>query len=169
LLAAFSVLPAVLAVSCGGGASDITLTINSPSPGQMMNLSPFVVQGLASDAPKDAKVWLVVGGMEDGQYFGVDSVDIDPALRGDDGIAWQTQFYYSLCSPNFMPGKRDVLLVETDLDLLNDLAQALANQEPVGKELLQEHVLASVMVDIQPDKAECEGENETPQSAAEEP
>ncbi|GAG08611.1 unnamed protein product [marine sediment metagenome] len=163
-----SVLPAVLAAACGGGG-ELTLSIDSPSPGAVLSSSPFVVQGLASEAPKEAKVWLVVGGVEDGQYFGVNSVNIDPALRGDDGIAWQTQFYYSLCSPNFEPGERDVLLVESDLDLLNELAQALANQEPVDRELLREHVLASVMVDIQPDPAECEGEEETPQTEAEEP
>jgi hypothetical protein len=140
------------------------MSIDSPSPGGVLSSSPFVVQGLASDAPKEKKVWLVVGGLEDGQYFGVNSVDIDPALRGDDGIAWQTQFYYSICSPNFKPGKRDVLLVETNLDLLNEIAQALANQKPMTRERLADHVLASVMVDIQPDPAECEGQGGTPQS-----
>jgi hypothetical protein len=127
------------------------------------------VQGLASNVPENGKIWLVVGGVEDGQYFGVNSVDIDPGLRGDDGIAWQTQFYYSLCSPNFEPGEREVLLVETDLDLLNELAQALANQEPVDRELVTDHVLASITVDIQPNPAECEEAEETPQSEPEGP
>jgi len=162
------VLAAVLAAACGG-ESKLTLTVGSPSPGDVLNSSPFVVQGLASKVPEKAKVWLVVGGVADGQYFGVNSVDIDPGLRGDEGIAWQTQFYYSLCSPNFEPGKREVLLVETDMDLLNELAQALANQEPVGRELVEDYVLASVTVDIQPNPAECEEEQQTPPSQPEEP
>jgi hypothetical protein len=124
---------------------------------------------MASDAPKEGKVWLVVGGVEDGQYFGVNSVDIDPALRGDEGIAWQTQFYYSLCSPNFEPGQREVLLVQADIDLLDEIAQALASQEPLARERFADDVLASVIVDIRPDPAECEGEAQQPQSGAEEP
>jgi hypothetical protein len=161
------VLPAIL-VACGGG-SEFTVTIDSPAAGDVLQSSPFVVHGMASEAPKEGKVWLVVGGVEDGQYFGVNSVDIDPALRGDEGIAWQTQFYYSLCSPNFEPGQREVLLVHADIDLLDEIAQALASQEPLPRERFADNVLASVMVNIRPDPAECEGQAGQPQSGAEQP